>query len=341
MLAAYRRTGADLPFGDLRAPHGVAMEGWFWRMTDAAAGVALVVFVAINRPPRGAQWATVGLAGHPGGFSRAAAVHGAVTAGPGMRLLAVEDGRAVLRAHERALEVDLGPGARLRATLAGALEWPRRAFGGIGPAQVLPGLSQYWHPWLLHARATGTAELGDRAVRLDGARAYAEKSWGAGGFPARWWWGQAHDFADRGDVCVAFAGGDAHAAGVPVTATSIVVRAGDEIVRVTRPPAPLRVAAGGGAWRLAGRTARHAIVLEGHADGNAPHLLPVPVPAEHRNAEAVAAQHLAGELRVTLRRGRRTVYAGSSPLAGLEEGGGGSAGEGGPSPEGGPPGRGA
>nr|MBA3328635.1 hypothetical protein [Solirubrobacterales bacterium] len=230
MLATYRRTGADPPFGDLRAPHGVAMEGFFWRMTDAAAGAALVVFAAINRPAHGAPWATVGLAGHPGGFSRSAAVHGAVTDGPGVRLCATEDGRTVLRADARSLEIDLGPGARLRVALTGAVPWPRRAFGGIGPAQMLPQLSQYWHPWLLHARATGTATLGERTLSLDGARAYAEKSWGAGGFPARWWWGQAHDFADREDLCVAFAGGDARAAGVSVTATSIVVRAGDEVV---------------------------------------------------------------------------------------------------------------
>ena len=321
MLASYRRTGADLPFGDPRAPHGVAMEGSFWRVTDVAAGVALVVFVAVNRPPHGAPWATVGLAGHPGGFSRTAAVHGAVAAGPGAALCAEEDGRTVLRAGARSLEVDLGPEAQVHIALAGAVEWPRRAFGGIGPAQMLPHLSQYWHPWLLHARASGTAVIGERTVRLDGARAYAEKSWGAGGFPARWWWGQAHDFADRDDVCVAFAGGAARAAGVPVTATSIVVRAGEEVVRLTRPPAALQIAAGGGRWRLAGRSARHAIVLEGHADGNEPHLLPVPVPAQRRNEEDVAAQHLAGELRVALRRGRRTVYAGSSPLAGLERGG--------------------
>ena len=33
MLALYRRTGADLPFADPRGYHGVAMEGYFWRLT--------------------------------------------------------------------------------------------------------------------------------------------------------------------------------------------------------------------------------------------------------------------------------------------------------------------
>ena len=42
-------------------------------------------------------------------------------------------------------------------------------------------------------------------LRFDAASgAYAEKNWG-GGFPDRWWWGQAHDFGD--DVSVAFACG--------------------------------------------------------------------------------------------------------------------------------------
>jgi len=34
MLAAYRATGADPPFGDPRGYHGVGMEGHFWRFTQ-------------------------------------------------------------------------------------------------------------------------------------------------------------------------------------------------------------------------------------------------------------------------------------------------------------------
>ena len=34
LLRIYRRTGADLPFGDPRGHHGVPMEGYFWRLTD-------------------------------------------------------------------------------------------------------------------------------------------------------------------------------------------------------------------------------------------------------------------------------------------------------------------
>ena len=38
VVAAYRRTGADLPFGDSLPTHGAEMEGWFWRVTDDGLG---------------------------------------------------------------------------------------------------------------------------------------------------------------------------------------------------------------------------------------------------------------------------------------------------------------
>jgi tocopherol cyclase len=38
LVAAYRRTGADVPFGDPVPSHGAEMEGWFWRVTDPASG---------------------------------------------------------------------------------------------------------------------------------------------------------------------------------------------------------------------------------------------------------------------------------------------------------------
>jgi tocopherol cyclase len=60
--------------------------------------------------------------------------------------------------------------------------------------------------------------------------------------------------------------------------------------------------------------------VEGHANGTPPHLLPVPDPAARRHRENAAAQHPAGELRVTLRRRGRTLFRGASVLAGLERG---------------------
>ena len=37
LIAAYRQTGADVPFGDPVPWHGSEMEGWFWRLTDSGS----------------------------------------------------------------------------------------------------------------------------------------------------------------------------------------------------------------------------------------------------------------------------------------------------------------
>src|SRR3954454_6588233 len=277
LLDTYRRTGADLPFGDPRRPHGVAMEGWFWRITAPATGVVAVVLAAVNRDAGGRAWGTVGLATHPGGFSRALVVE---DVGPG----ADADGgrlriREALEGTPAGIRVDLGADARLDVALDAPGRWPRRAFGGLGAAQAIPGLSQYWHPWLLRARVRGTAVVDRREIDLDGAVAYAEKNWSNGGFPETWWWGQAHGFGDDGDACVAFAGGRAGVGPLRLTATSLVVSAGGELVRLGRPRQPLRVGVDGRGWRLSGRTPGGlAVEVEGHANGTPPHLLPVPVP---------------------------------------------------------------
>jgi hypothetical protein len=322
MFAAYRATGADPPFGDPRGYHGVGMEGYFWRITQPASGVVVVVLTAINRDAAGGTWGMVALATHPGGFVRAASV-GRVRADRrrlGVRL-EDDDGRPVLAADDERLRVDLGPDANVDAAFEQRVPWPaRRAFGGIGPAQALPGLSQYWHPHLLGARVRGTARAGPSTLELDGATAYAEKNWGAGGHPPAWWWGQAHAF-EREDACVAFAGGRAALGPVPVPgATAVVVALDGEVLRLVSPPAPLRVAVDERGWRLRGRTARHRVEIEGDAAGTAPHLLPVPVPAERGRHEEQSAMHLAGRLHVRVRRGGRTVFEGASALAGLERG---------------------
>jgi hypothetical protein len=298
------------------------MEGYFWRITQPRAGAVVVVLVAVNRDSAGGTWGMLALAAHPGGFARAASV-GRASADPdrlGLRL-AGDDGRAVLEASDERLRVDLGPDARLDATLRDCVPWPaRRAFGGIGPAQAIPGLSQYWHPHLLGARVRGSAQAGAAALDLDGATAYAEKNWGAGGHPPQWWWGQAHGF-ERDDACVAFAGGRARLGPLSLpAATSIVVALGGDVLRLVSPVVPLRVAVGEDGWRLHARSARHRVDIVGRAGGTAPHQLPVPVPAERRRREAFSAMHLAGTLAVRVRRGRRTIFAGTSELAGLERG---------------------
>lgn len=320
MLGAYRSTGADPPFGDPVRPHGVAMEGWFWRFTQPATGEVVVVLAGVNRAADGRPWGTVGMAGHPGGFSTAAAVPGASAAGDGSLRIG-----AALRAGGGTLALDLGPDARLEASVEPLRPWPRwKAFGGIGPAHALPGLSQYWHPWLLAGRARGQAVVGGRSVDLDGALVYGEKNWSNRGFPERWWWGQSHAFTADPEACVAFAGGTAGVGPLRMEATALVVSAAGLLVRLVRAGpvgSTLEVSVGDGGWRLAGRTRDGvAVVVEGEANGTRPHLLPIPVPAEGRHEPDAAAQHLAGELRLSLRRGRRLLYSDSSPLAGLEQG---------------------
>lgn len=311
LLDAYRRTGADPPFGDPLAAHGVAMEGWYWRLTDAASGRVVVALCGVCRPAAGETWALVALAAHPDGPVREEIVS-APTVGP--EGLAVG---SVLRAGPDRLELRLG-GDVIDARLHEPTPWPRRAFGGLGPAGALPGLSQYWHPHLLGARVEGRASLGGEEIDLGGATAYGEKNWGAG-FPDRWWWGQAHGF-DRSDACIAFAGGQvalgSHGLG---SASAIVVRVGEEVARLGLPGALVSASADGRGWRLRGRGPRYAVELEGESNGTQPHRLPVPIPDERRS-EPRAEQYLAGLVRVELRRGRRTVWRDSSPLAGLESG---------------------
>lgn len=319
MLSLYRRTGADLPFADPRGYHGIAMEGYFWRLTHVASGTVVVVLAGVNLDRTGATWGTVGLAAHPGGFSRSAAVARATAARRGIGVWAGGGDATTLSATAESLHVDLGPDARLDARFSDSVPWPRNAFGGIGPAQSIPGLSQYWHPHVLGGRVSGTARIGGRALDLDGATIYAEKNWGRGGFPPAWWWGQAHGF-DRDDVCVAFAGGRAGLGRAQVLATSLVVRVGDDVVRAVRPPHPMRVEVGPRGWRLHARTARHTIELEGRANGTPAHALPVPIAAERRNLEGAAAQYLASDVRLVVRRGRRMLFSGASALAGLERG---------------------
>jgi hypothetical protein len=312
LLSTYRRAGADPPFGDPRRHHGVPMEGYFWRLTDVRSGTVVVAFTGVSRDAVGATWATVGLAEHPGGV-----VHTAVAphAEADHERLGVRVGTQ-LRADEDGLDVDLGPGASLRVRFTERVGWPRRALGGVGLGHVVPGLGQYWHPHMLDARVEGAAQLGERRVELTGARAYGEKNWTpyAGGFPSLWWWGQAHGFA-REDVSVAFAGG--RMLGLP--AGAVVVLLGDELVHVVGPPAALSMRLGENRWALRARTLRDVVTVTGDAD-SAPFRFPVPVPRERRAEADVSAMHLAGRVHLVVRRRGRVRFAGTSRLAGLEQG---------------------
>jgi Tocopherol cyclase len=311
-LDAYRATGADPPFGDPARAHGTALEGYYWRIVDATAGSVVVVLCGVCQGPAG-SWAAVALAAHPGGFTRNAVVAPAAAEGRGFGARAA----GVLRGSADRLSVRLGEDAWVELRLRSALLWPRRAFGALGPAHAVPGLGQYWHPVVLAAEAEGEARLGGARVRLDGARAYAEKNWGPG-FAGHWWWGHADAFPAR-DATVAFAGGRLRVPGGVVSPTAVVVRLGTRVLRLAPPLARVHVAVPAGAWRLRARSFRHAVEIEGDASDGAPHILPVP-DVEARRVDMRSAQHLAGRVRLRVRRDGRTLFDAESPLAGLERG---------------------
>ncbi|QBJ95750.1 hypothetical protein ERC79_07075 [Rhodococcus sp. ABRD24] len=316
LLARYRSTGADLPFGDLLAAHDVAMEGYFWRFTQREQDRVVIALAGINRAPDG-HWATLGLAVHPGGFLRTAE-HPVAQADPDG--LGVFAGGAFRGTQDR-LGVDLGPGARLDVRITDPVRWPRRGLGGSGVFHIVPALNQYWHPWLLGGRAEGTATVGDETWDLDGAQVYCEKNWGKGGFPDSWWWGQAQGFDDPA-ACVAFAGGEVTAGPLRTEVTSVVVALPDgTVVRLCTPVvSPVRAQVTDEHWRLRGGDRRWSVEIDGCAPLSAAHILPVPLPAERRNIPG-ALEHLGGSLRVTVRRDGRCVWKGTSRLAGLEHGG--------------------
>ena len=263
----------------------MAFEGYYWRFSGPGWSVAAIAGVC-----RGG-WAMVTLAAEPGGFSRTAIADPASAAG-----LDVSAG-ALLRATPSSLEVDLGPGARLSARFASPREWPRRPFGALGLAQVVPGLGQYWSPWLLGARVTGSTDFG---VSLSGGSVYAEKNWG-GAFAEHWWWGQAPGLA--------FAGGRVHG----VAPTAVVAWTGDGLVTFAPPLARTVVRAGGGEWRLRTASPRWSVELAGAAA--APLRLAVPIPAERR-LEVRSSHYLLGDVSYVVRRGRRvwSRYAGPGAL---------------------------
>lgn len=285
------------------------MEGYFWRVTDIARGRVLVVLCGVNRHPDG-DWATVALAAHPGGFVRSAALPNA-SSSPSEYLVTAGDGAFSATASE--VHLDLGTDARADLSFSKPVPWSR-ALGGGGIFSVVPFLGQYWHPHLLGGLARGTAHLDAEAWAFEDAELYAEKNWGAG-FPKRWWWGQAQGF-DRPDVCVAFSGGVLTAGPLSATVGGVVVRIGEQIIRLTPPLSMVRSQTDGKRWEVQARGLGHRVHIIGNARHDA-HVLPVPLPAERRNVDT-DFEHLAGHL--TLEVSGRTSYRGETDLAGLEIG---------------------
>lgn len=327
---AYRGSGADLPFGDPRRAHpGVAMEGYFWRISDAERRRAFIALAGVNTGPDG-PWATLGVASTAG--------HHTMIATPGSwadpHRLGVRAGRAAagttgaphaeaeasFEGDEHRLAVELSPACRVDVTISDPLLWPRRRFGGSSVFGTVPHLNQYWHPWLLGGRATGTVTLDGQQWEFDDAQVYAEKNWGREGFPESWWWGQAQGFDDR-NVCAAFAGGLVHAGPLRTTVTGLVVRLpSGEMLRLGDPVvSPVRADVAHDHWRLRGRGYGWRVEVDASAPLTDAHVLPVPIPSAGANL-AGALEHLAGRLSVRVWRHGRLRYAGESELAGLEHG---------------------
>lgn len=305
----FRRSGATLPLADPRPSHGAEMEGWFWRVTDTNTRRVLVALCGVNRHPDG-DWATVAVAAEPGGFVRQAVLEDAHAASDQYLVTA---GNGAFRASATAVQVDLGADARVDLALDRPVSWPR-ALGGGGIFSTVPFLGQYWHPHLLGGGASGTASVGSETWSLHDAEVYAEKNWGAG-FPDHWWWGQAHGF-DRDDVCVAFSGGVLTAGPVAATVGGVVVRVGAQVLRLTPPMARVHSHADGQHWEVSARGLGTTVRIVGTGVG-APHVLPVPLPAQRRNVDT-DFEHLAGHLTVEV--SGRLDYSGESHLAGLEIG---------------------
>ncbi|HNF05545.1 MAG: tocopherol cyclase family protein [Mycobacterium sp.] len=311
-VSLYRRTGADVPFGDPLPSHGTEMEGWFWRLTDPEAGRVVVALCSANRHPDG-DWATAAIALHPGGVVRSAAVD-TVTADRNHFAVQGRSGTDCLNATTDRLEMEIGDCA-VDLTFRDEHRWPK-AFGGGGVFSSVPFLNQYWHPYRLGGRASGTARFGSRRWDFDDAVLYCERNWGAG-FPRRWWWGQAHDFGDD-DVCVAFSGGLLELGPLNREVTGVVVRLGDRVIRIT-PPALTSYRGGDDRWQIRAQTLRYRVDLDGRGVPEGPHALPVPLPAERRNIDS-DFEYLAGSLRCTVREWGRVIFDGTSELAGLEIG---------------------
>lgn len=282
------------------------MEGYYWRFVHPEGVV--VALCGVTRDGDGPAAARIAVATGPG---EAAVVDaGPVTADPHTLGLDVP---GILHASPSRLHVRL-PGTRsLLIASAGPPTWSRR-LGGLGLGGALPGVGQYWHPYVLGASASVVMAQDDRgARRLDGLL-YAEKNWGPA-FPGEWWWLQAH----AGETALAVAGGVLRPGGLAVAATTLVLRHGDRVMRVSPPAGVVTARVGQGVWRFTARTATDRVDVEGHGDPRGPATLPLPPRPGERDGAHVG-QHLAGEARLVWRRGRRLALDTVLAPAGMEHG---------------------
>lgn len=215
----------------------------------------------------------------------------------------------------------LGEDARLDVTFHDLSPWPNRGVGGSSIFQMVPGLNQYWHPWLLNGKASGTATVGDETWDFVDAQVYSEKNWGREGFPESWWWGQAQGF-DEPEASVAFAGGIITSGPLRTEVTGLVVKLPDgRVLRLGNPVvSPVATKTSDEQWRLSGRGYGWRVEVIATAPLDEAFVLPVPLPSENRNV-AGDLEHLAGKLKIRVHRFGRHVWSGHTTLAALEHGG--------------------
>ena len=311
-IDAYRAAGAELPVAPAGRDHGSPMEGYLWRIVHEPSRTVVVGLCAACRAGS-TRWGLVALAAQPQGSVRHLMADAAVPDPRRFGLVVPE----MLDGDLEHLQVRIDEADWLDVTFAGPVGWPRRPLGAVGAGSLVPGLGQYWQPVLLDAEVRGEACVAGRRLRLDGARAYAEKNWGPG-FPGRWWWGQAGAFAG-GEVGVAFAGGHVSLLGTAIAPTAVVLRLGGRIMSFAPPTSPAVVSVGNGRWLLRLRSATNRLTIEAEAAPGGHQRLPVPV-LDPRGMDMTAHHTFAGRLRLHLSRRGRTVIEAESDLAGLEEG---------------------
>lgn len=132
-MPSYRASGTDLPFGRPERAHGVAMEGYFWRITDPATRRVVIALIGVQTDHTG-RWALAGL-GASDGFWRRAIIPTADARRGSLGARAAGTETSFHGTDERVV-VHLGSDARLDVRLDGLTRWPpRRPFGGASPCR--------------------------------------------------------------------------------------------------------------------------------------------------------------------------------------------------------------
>ena len=289
------------------------MEGYFWRFTQARAGRVAIVMCGVSRGARRQRRGrSSGWPRTRAGFFRWAALQDAVA---DTAATACGAGEAFSAGPDH-LHVDLGPDCRLEASFGAAVGWPRRALGALGAGAARAGAEPVLAPAPVRGRRARQRRRGRGLVRARRRARLRGEELGPR-LPRRRGGGVRRTTSDD-DVSVSFAGGP--------------VRVG---------PARLRGERGG----RAARRRRAALPPAGVDDAGRGHLAaarplrargwsrsrasPTPRPRTRSpcRCRPSAAWSTArtttwrASLRVRVTRRGRVVYAGESPLAGLERGG--------------------